>query len=113
MQRADMPTDISQVKGREETLQLRQQDFVQNPADVYAVLWSAAGGFGDPLERDPAKVQADVDNGDVTEKAALEIYGVVLGNAGATERRRREMRARRVQGQTVEKAMRKLDGKPK
>src|SRR5205814_1165390 len=113
MKRSALVTDVSEVKGREETLGLRQQDFVQNPADVYAVLWSAAGGFGDPLERDPARVQADVDNGDVTEKAALEIYGVVLGNAGATERRRREMRARRVQGQTVEKAMRKLDGKPK
>ena len=49
----------------------------QNPADVYAVLRSAAGGFGDPLERDPAKVKSDIDNGDMTEKAALEIYGVV------------------------------------
>ena len=45
------------------------------------MLWSAAGGFGDPLERDPAKVEADVDNGDVSAKAALEIYGVVLGDA--------------------------------
>ena len=52
------------------------------------MLWSAAGGFGDPLERDPAKVEADVENGDVSEKAALEIYGVVLGDARATERRR-------------------------
>jgi N-methylhydantoinase B len=61
------------------------------------VLWSAAGGFGDPLERDPAKVQADVENGDVSQKAALEIYGVVLGDAKATERRRADLRARRIQ----------------
>ena len=54
------------------------------------MLWSAAGGFGDPLERDAERVKADVDNGDVTEKAALEIYGVVLGDARATERRRTE-----------------------
>ena len=65
---------------------------------MYAVLWSAAGGFGDPLERDPAKVAADVDNGDVSEKAALEIYGVVLGDARATERRRKDIRTRRIQG---------------
>jgi N-methylhydantoinase B len=109
MRRADMPTDISQVSGREETLGLRQQDFVQNPADVYAVLWSAAGGFGDPLERDPAKVETDVANGDVTEKAALEIYGVVPGDARATERRRHELRARRIQGHASGKA--KLEGK--
>jgi len=34
----------------------------------------------------------------VTEKAALEIYGVVLGDVRGTERRRHELRARRVQG---------------
>ena len=84
--------------GSKEELGLRQQDFAQGPSDVYAVLWSAAGGFGDPLERDPAKVKADIDNGDVTEKAALEIYGVVPGDARATERRRTELRARRIYG---------------
>ena len=77
MKRAELVNDIDELKGRRKSSELRQQDFTQSPADVYAVLWSAAGGFGDPLERDPAKVQADIDNGDVTEKAALEIYGVV------------------------------------
>src|SRR3954454_9769090 len=109
MKRSEMPTDISQVSGREETLGLRQQDFVQNPADVYAVLWSAAGGFGDPLERDPAKVQTDVDNGDVTEKTALEVYGVVLGDASATEELRRKKRLARIR----EPMGRRLDGKEK
>ena len=113
MKRSALVSDIEEVKGKPEELGLRQQDFAQNPADVYAVLWSAAGGYGDPLERDPARVAADVDNGDVSEKAALEIYGVVLGDEAATKRRRHEMRARRVQGQTVEKAIRKLDGKAK
>ena len=88
MQRSQLVSDIDEVSGEAETLQLRQQDFAQSPSDVYAVLWSAAGGFGDPLERDPARVEADVANGDVSEKAALEIYGVVLGDARGTERRR-------------------------
>jgi N-methylhydantoinase B len=111
MKRAEMVGDIEEVNGKSETLGLRQQDFAQNPADVYAVLWSAAGGFGDPLERDPAKVQADLANGDVSEKAALEIYGVVPGDAVATERRRHELRARRLQGHNVQ--AKKLEGKPK
>src|SRR5207302_4303804 len=98
MKGAELVGDIRELKGEAETLQLRQQDFTQGPADVYAVLWSAAGGFGDPLERDAAKVEADVDNGDVTEKAALEIYGAVLGDARATEQRRHEIRARWLQG---------------
>jgi N-methylhydantoinase B len=111
MKRSELVTDIEQLSGKPETLQLRQQDFEQNPADVYAVLWSAAGGFGDPLERDPAKVQADVDNGDVSEKAALEIYGVVLGDAKATERRRAQVRAWRIHQST--KPVTKLSGKRK
>jgi N-methylhydantoinase B len=112
MKRSALVTDISQVSGSEETLGLRQQDFVQNPADVYAVLWSAAGGFGDPLERDPARVEADVANGDVTQKTALEVYGVLLGDEDATRRRRHEMRTRRVQGHGAN-GLQKLSGKPK
>jgi N-methylhydantoinase B len=96
MKRSELVSDISQVNGSEETLQLRQQDFTQNPTDVYAVLWSAAGGFGDPLERDPAKVQADVDNGDVSEQAAREIYGVVLSDPQATALERDRLRFARV-----------------
>src|SRR5204863_7560134 len=104
---------IRELKGEAQTLQLRQQDFTQGPSDVYAVLWSAAGGFGDPLEREPAKVEADVHNGDVSAIAARDMYGVVLGDEEATKRRREELRARRVQGQTTEKAIRKLSGKVK
>jgi N-methylhydantoinase B len=63
---------------------------------VYAVLWSAAGGFGDPLERDPGKVAADVENGDVSVEAAKTIYGVVIGDAEATERERNRIRRLRL-----------------
>ena len=84
------------MKGTPETLQLRQQDFIQNPDDVYAVLWSAAGGFGDPLERDPAKVEADVANGDVSAGTAKSVYGVVIGDADATERERKTQKAQRL-----------------
>ena len=32
-----MPADIADVKGEEVTLQLRQENFLQQPGDVYAV----------------------------------------------------------------------------
>jgi N-methylhydantoinase B len=81
-----MPSDIGDVKGEEVTLQLRQEGFIQQPADVYAVMWSAAGGFGDPLEREPEKVREDViDNRSVSITAAREIYGVVIDSAGRVE----------------------------
>jgi len=113
MKSSELVGDIRELKGEAETLQLRQQDFTQGPADVYAVLWSAAGGFGDPLERDAARVEADIHNGDVSAIAARDLYGVVLGDAEATKRRRHELRARRVQGQTTEKALRKVEGRKK
>ena len=40
------------------------------------------GGWGDPLDRDPARVLDDVRNGIVSLEAACETYGVVLGEDG-------------------------------
>jgi N-methylhydantoinase B len=108
MKRSELVHDISELHGVEETLQLRQQDFIQNPSDVYAVLWSAAGGFGDPLERDPAKVAVDVENGDVSSEAAKTIYGVVIGDAEATERERNRLRHLRLHNSKARS--KKLDG---
>jgi N-methylhydantoinase B/oxoprolinase/acetone carboxylase alpha subunit len=45
--------------------------------DVLAVASSPGGGFGDPLDRDPALVKNDLDNGLATESIARNIYGVV------------------------------------
>ena len=73
-----MIDDISEVVGESVTLQLRQVNFEQLPADVYSVVCSAAGGFGDPLDRDPQKVKEDVDANSVTVDGARKIYGVVI-----------------------------------
>ncbi|MDH4095263.1 MAG: hydantoinase B/oxoprolinase family protein, partial [Betaproteobacteria bacterium] len=107
MKRSDLVNDIDELTGEPETLGLRQQDFVQKSADVYAVLWSAAGGFGDPLEREPAKVEADVANGDVSAETANSVYGVVVGDARATAGTREAMRLERI----GKPSGRKLDGK--
>jgi N-methylhydantoinase B len=56
-------------------------------------------------------VETDIDNGDVSALAARDIYGVVLGDAAATEQLRKEMRARRIEGHPI--PVKKLDGKPK
>ncbi len=75
---ASMPADTSDLTGRHETLQLRQENFTQNPSDVYAVRWSGGGGFGDPFERDLTDIENDLDTFAVTAKAARSIYGVVI-----------------------------------
>jgi N-methylhydantoinase B len=53
------------------------------PAHDRLVLEMAGGGgFGDPRERDPAQVAADVRNGLVSAQRALEDYGVLLDDRG-------------------------------
>ena len=86
MERSEMVGDIAEVRGEDVTLQLRQENFTQQPEDVYAVIWSAAGGFGDPLERDPESVREDVvESLAVSREAARDIYGVVLQHDGTLD----------------------------
>jgi len=69
--------------------------------DVFRHVLAGAGGWGDPLERDPRAVQRDVRNELLSIGNAAADYGVVIdGKTGevdlaATERRRAEIRARR------------------
>ncbi len=71
--------------------------------DVISFQQSGAGGYGDPLERDPQRVLEDVLDDYVSVEAARGEYGVVIAgtgadlwvDAGATGRRRETMRAGR------------------
>jgi N-methylhydantoinase B len=56
---------------------------------------TGGGGWGDPLEREPDLVALDVVQGKVSESSARDDYGVVLGDAIATEALRAELRAGR------------------
>jgi N-methylhydantoinase B len=73
--------------------------FPMAPDDVLVMESSGGGGFGDPTERDPVQVAADVSEGYVTLEAARAVYGVVLAqgevDVGATARRRAEIRGER------------------
>ena len=56
------------------------------PGDVLHFVTWGGGGWGDPLERDPALVELEVRRGLVTDEGARR-YGVVVGDAlpAATE----------------------------
>jgi N-methylhydantoinase B len=47
--------------------------------DVLVHQSAGAGGYGDALERDPAAVARDVQNGFVSSDAAARVYGADLG----------------------------------
>lgn len=66
--------------------------------DLYHHVIAGAGGWGDPLDHDPISLAADVANGKVSVKAALDEYGVAFNEAGAvdieaTNARRGKLRA--------------------
>jgi N-methylhydantoinase B len=67
--------------------------------DVFVHDQPGPGGWGDPLERDPARVLRDVLNELVSPESARDDYGVVIAagavDAEATARRRAELRAAR------------------
>jgi len=54
--------------------------------DVIAFQQSGAGGYGDPLDRDPARVLDDVLDEYVSAEAARREYGVVIGGEGIERR---------------------------
>lgn len=56
----------------------KDQNIEISPGDVVAVSTPGGGGFGDPLERDPALVLADVQRGYYTADQVRARFGVVL-----------------------------------
>lgn len=90
---------LVRTDGSEEWLPAKCDGIDVEQGDVlYFNTWGG-GGWGDPLERDPEHVLADVKRGLVTVDGAKR-YGVVIGNDGtidvaATEKCREEMRAGR------------------
>jgi N-methylhydantoinase B len=61
--------------------------------DVLLITSPGGGGWGNPLERDPALVELDLRRGLVSEAAVRDDYGVVPGDPEATVQRRAALRA--------------------
>ncbi len=59
----------------------RVSDFPLKKGDILSALTPGSGGMGNPLERDPAMVLDDVQNGKVSPHKARELYGVVIDEA--------------------------------
>ncbi|HJU31229.1 MAG TPA: hydantoinase B/oxoprolinase family protein [Hyphomicrobiaceae bacterium] len=53
--------------------------------DVVMIRSAGGGGYGDPLERDPARVAEDVREGYVSAEAARALYGLVVSSSGSVD----------------------------
>jgi N-methylhydantoinase B len=81
-------------------LSSRQSNYALQAGDCLRVETAIGGGYGDPLDRDPALVAEDVSEEYLTAEQAGRVYGVVTGPDGsvdeaATRARREELRASR------------------
>jgi len=94
----------------EETRQLPPKtEYVQSTDDVFQTRNGSAPGYGDPLKRDPEKVAEDVANKLVSQRAAADIYGVILEGEGhevsvresETADRRDEIRQQRLEDSVI------------
>ncbi len=92
---------IHRADGTVEAVDGHAMDVVVRDGDTFEFLCASGGGWGDPLERDPALVAHDVALGRITADDAGAVYGVELDGDGvpaadATARRRHEILADRL-----------------
>ena len=69
-------------------------DFPLRADDLIEKCTMGAGGYGDPLDRDPSRVAMDVAEGYVSADSARAVYGVVLRGTVPDERKTRVLRRR-------------------
>jgi N-methylhydantoinase B len=88
---------VHRADGGVETLDVASDGAVVRAGDWYEMRLASGGGYGDPLDRDPSRVEADVARGRFDAALAREAYGVVLGDPAATGALRDSLRKRRLE----------------
>jgi N-methylhydantoinase B len=82
--RGDLPTELHDFNGRLETFGAYAATSMTDH-DVYRTLSMGGGGYGDPLERDPAAVLDDAERMLVSTEWAERIYGVTIRDGAVDE----------------------------
>jgi N-methylhydantoinase B len=97
------PNDLEALGGKRRMLPYCSVELRED--DVFLMRFAGGGGYGDPLEREPALVLTDIRNGLVSRDTAEPLYGVVLDKAfnldlPATEKKRAALRSERISGES-------------
>jgi N-methylhydantoinase B len=108
-------------KGRGVQLRCCDVQYLQ-PGDIIWTRGGGAGGWGDPLDRDPEKVRLDVLNDYISMQRAKDVYGVVMKgkefvvDEKATQELRTKLKAQKAKGTKAKgqlKAQKSKSGKTK
>jgi N-methylhydantoinase B len=86
---------LIRTDGTRERLPSKCDEIAVQPGDVLVYRTAGGGGWKDPLDRPVERVEADVAKGLVSREKAESDYGVVAGDAEATEKLRERLRAER------------------
>ena len=86
---AHIPGDISELNATAERLPPKAYGIRLGKGDVFVMGWSAAGGYGDPLERDFELIAKDLREGSATAAWVAKIHGVVLNRDSTIDGRLR------------------------
>jgi N-methylhydantoinase B len=76
-------TSLEQMTGEQQSISWGV--FPLMDQDVLYVRSDGGGGYGDPLAREPGKIQRDVREGSVSKGVARSVYGVVLDETGEVD----------------------------
>ena len=78
MQGGRTPQGLDELAGGEEEKLRAVGVTMVNDGDMLVHITHGGGGYGDPLDRDPERVRADVADSNVSQETARDVYGVVL-----------------------------------
>ena len=87
---------IHRADGSEELIDVSASGALMGARDWFEMRIATGGGYGDPLDRDPALVERDIGHGRMDDDEARECYGVIIGDAAATGELRDAMRRERL-----------------
>jgi N-methylhydantoinase B len=76
--------EIVRRDGTVDPIAPQTQGFALDEKELFVFSPANGGGWGDPLDRDPVAVEADVEQGRITAQVAQDQYGVVVGDTAAT-----------------------------
>jgi N-methylhydantoinase B len=82
---APMRLAVRRADGGVEPVHVHAVGVTLAPGDHFEMLCATGGGYGDPLDRDPAAVSRDVQVGRLDPTTAQAVYGVVLATDGAVD----------------------------
>jgi len=107
---------VEEVEGRLEPLPSGIPQLTLERGDMFYFRCTGGGGYGDPIERDPARVLADVQAALLSAGEAERVYGVLLDSArtrvheAKTRARRVKLRDARLAGGNGRAALPKFKG---